>query len=68
MLEKKEVFIRYINMIKNNDDIVIISLRTTSDNTNKLLIINSCYGSALDSYHFSLVIDEHTRFVQNDIP
>jgi hypothetical protein len=68
-LQKHEVSIKYITLIKDMYDNVVISVQTSNGNTNDFPInIGLHQGSALSPYLFALMIDEVTRDIQCDIP
>ncbi|KAK9157750.1 hypothetical protein Scep_004324 [Stephania cephalantha] len=69
VLERKRVHARYIDTIKDMYDGVITSIKTFGGATKEFPItIGLHQGSALSPYLFTLVIDELTRHIQEDIP
>ncbi|KAK9166492.1 hypothetical protein Scep_001683 [Stephania cephalantha] len=69
VLERKIVHARYINTIKDMYDGVVTSIKTFGGATKEFLItIGLHQGSALSPYLFTLVMDELTRHIQEDIP
>uniref|UniRef100_A0A8I6Y751 Reverse transcriptase domain-containing protein n=1 Tax=Hordeum vulgare subsp. vulgare TaxID=112509 RepID=A0A8I6Y751_HORVV len=68
-LEKHNVPIKYITLIKDMYDNVVTSVRTSDGDTDDFPIrIGLHQGSALSPYLFDLVMDEVTRDIQGDIP
>jgi hypothetical protein len=68
-LQKHKVSSKYITLIKNMYDNVVISVRTSNGDTNDFPInIGLHQGSALSPYLFALVMDEVTRDMQGGIP
>jgi hypothetical protein len=60
--QKHKVLIKYITLIKDMYDNIVISVRTSDGDTNDLPInIGLHQGSALSPYLFALVMDEVTR-------
>ena len=69
VLEKKRVFVAYIEVIKDMYDRVVTSIKTTGGETKEFPItIGLHQGSALSPYLFALVIDEITRQIQDEVP
>ncbi|KAK9126210.1 hypothetical protein Scep_015056 [Stephania cephalantha] len=69
VLERKRVHARYIDTIKDMYDGVVTSIKTFGGATKEFPItIGLHQGSALSPYLFTLVIDELTRHIQEDIP
>jgi hypothetical protein len=67
-LQKHKVSTKYITLIKDMYDNVVISVRTSDGDTNDFSInIRLHQWSALSSYLFALVMDEVTRDIQGDI-
>jgi hypothetical protein len=68
-LQKHKVSTKYITLIKDMYDNVVISVRTSDRDTNDFPInIGLHQGSALSPYLFALVMDEVTRDIQGSIP
>jgi hypothetical protein len=68
-LEKHKVLAKYITLIKDMCDNVVISVRTSDDDTDDFPIkIGLHQGPALSPYLFDFVMDEVTRDMQGDIP
>jgi hypothetical protein len=68
-LQKHKVSSKYITLIKDIYDNIVISVRTSDGDTNDILINIGLYqGSALSHYLFALVMDEATRDIQGGIP
>jgi hypothetical protein len=68
-LQKHTVSSKYITIIKDMYDNVVISVQTSDGNTNDFPInIGLHQGSALSPYLFALVMDEVTRDIQGGIP
>jgi hypothetical protein len=68
-LQKHKVSSKYIALIKDMCDNVVISVRTSDGGTNNFSInIELHQGSALSPYLFALVMDEVTRDIQCGIP
>jgi hypothetical protein len=68
-LRKHKVSTKYINLIKDMYDNVVISVLTSDRDTNDFPInIGLHQGSALSPYLFALVMDEVTRDIQDGIP
>jgi hypothetical protein len=69
VLQKHKVSTKYITLIKDMYDNVVISVRTSDRDTNDFLInIGLHQESALSPYLFALVMDEVTREIQCGIP
>jgi hypothetical protein len=67
-LQKHKVSLKYIILIKDMYDNVVISIRTSDGDTNNFPInIGLHQGSALSPYLFALVMDEVTRDIQDGI-
>jgi hypothetical protein len=67
-LQKHKVSSKYITLIKDIYDNVVISIRTSDRGTNDFLInIGLHQGSALNPYLFALVMDEVIRDMQDGI-
>ena len=64
-LEDKEVPLKYIKLVKNLYDGIVISVRTSGGITSKKIsiIIVLYLGSILSAYLFALVRDELTKSV-----
>ena len=64
-LEDKEVALKYIKLVKNLYDGIVISVRTSGGITSKKIsiIIVLYLGSILSAYLFALVRDELTKSV-----
>jgi hypothetical protein len=61
-LQKHKVSLKYITLIKDMYDNIVISVRTSDGDTNDFLInIRLHQGSVLSPYLFALVMDEVTR-------
>jgi hypothetical protein len=61
-LQKHKVSLKYITLIKDMYDNIVISVRTSDRDTNDFLInIRLHQGSVLSPYLFALVMDEVTR-------
>jgi hypothetical protein len=61
-LQKHKVSLKYITLIKDMYDNIVISVRTSNEDTNDFLInIRLHQGSVLSPYLFALVMDEVTR-------
>jgi hypothetical protein len=68
-LQKHKVSTKYITLIKDMYDNVVISVRTCDRDTNDFPInIGHHQGSALRSYLFTLVMDEVTKDIYGGIP
>jgi hypothetical protein len=68
-LQKHKVSSKYITLIKDMYDNVVISVRTSDGDTNDFPInIGLQQVSALSPYLFALVMDEVTRDIQGGIP
>jgi hypothetical protein len=68
-LQKHKVSTKYIILIKDMYDNVVISVRTSDGDTNDFSInIGLHQGSTLSSYLFTLVMYEVTRDIQGGIP
>jgi hypothetical protein len=68
-LQKYKVSTKYITLIKNMYDNVVISVRTSDRDTNDFPInIRLHQVSVLSPYLFALVMDEVTRDIQSGIP
>jgi hypothetical protein len=68
-LQKHKISSKYITLIKDMYDNVVISVRTSDRDTNDFSInIGLHQGSALSPYLFALVMDEVTRDIQGGIP
>jgi hypothetical protein len=68
-LQKHKVSSKYITLIKDMYDNVVINVRTSDGATNDFPInIGLHQGSALSPYLFVLMMDEVTRDIQGDIP
>jgi hypothetical protein len=68
-LQKYKVSTKYITLIKDMYDNVVISVRTSDRDTNDFPInIRLHQGSVLSHYLFALVMDEVTRDIQSGIP
>ena len=66
---KKRVSIKYIDIIKDMYDGVVANVRTCGGITSNCSItIGLHQGSALSPFLFSIVIDELTRAIQDEIP
>jgi hypothetical protein len=69
VLQKHKVSTKYITLIKDMHDNVVISVRRSDGDTNDFPInIGLHQGSALSPYLFALVMDEVTRDIQGGIP
>jgi hypothetical protein len=69
VLQKYKVSSKYITLIKDMYDNIVISIRTSDGDTNDFLNnIRLHQGSALSPYLFALVMDEITRDIQGGIP
>jgi hypothetical protein len=67
-LQKHKILIKYITLIKNMYDNVVISDRTSErDTTDFPINIGLHQGSALSPYLFALTMDEVTRGIQGGI-
>jgi hypothetical protein len=67
-LEKHKVPAKYITLIRDIYDNVVISVRTSDGGTDDFSIkIGLHQGSALSPYLFDLVMDEVSRDIQGDI-
>jgi hypothetical protein len=68
-LQKHKVSTKYITLIKDMYDNVVISVQTNDGDTNDFSINIGLYqGSALSPYLFALVMDENIRDIQGGIP
>ncbi|KAK9168813.1 hypothetical protein Syun_000953 [Stephania yunnanensis] len=68
VLERKRVHARYIDTIKDMYDGVVTSIKTFGEATKEFpIMIGLHQGSALSPYLFTLVMDELTRHIQEDI-
>ena len=68
-LMKKGVPIKYIDIIKDMYDGLVANVRTCEGITNNFSIITGLFkGSALSPLLFSIVMDELTRAIQDEIP
>jgi hypothetical protein len=68
-LQMYKVSTKYITLVKDMYDNIVSSVRTSDKDTNDFLInIGLHQGSALSLYLFTLVMDEVTRDIQDDIP
>jgi hypothetical protein len=68
-LQKHKISTKYITLIKDMYDNVVISVRTSDRDTNDILINIGLYqGLALSPYLFALMMDEVTRDIQDGIP
>jgi hypothetical protein len=68
-LQKHKFSSKYITLIKDIYDNIVISVRTSDRDTNDIPInIGLHQGSALSPYLFALVMDEVTRDIQGGIP
>jgi len=68
-LDKHKVSTKYVGLIKDVNNNVVTSVRTSDGDTDDFPIrIWLHQGSALSHYLFALVIDEVTRDIQGDIP
>jgi hypothetical protein len=68
-LQKHKISSKYIILIKDIYDNIVISVRTSDGDTNDIPINIGLYqGSALSPYLFALVMDEVTRDIQGGIP
>jgi hypothetical protein len=68
-LQKHKVSSKYITLIKDVYDNIVISVRISDGETNDFPInIGLHQGSALSPYLFALVMDGVTRDIQGDIP
>jgi hypothetical protein len=68
-LQKHKFSSKYITLIKDIYDNIVISVRTSDGDTNDIPInIGLHQGSALSPYLFALVMDEVTRDIQGGIP
>ena len=66
---KKWVTKRYIKLVKDIYDRVIIFIKTTIEKTNEFSITVALHQrSTLSSYLVTLVIDELIKHIKNDIP
>jgi hypothetical protein len=64
-LQKHKVLTKYITLIKDMYDNVMVSVRTSDEDTNDFPInIGLHQGSALSPYLFALVMDEVTKDIQ----
>lgn len=69
VLNKKHIYKRHIDVIKDMCDGIITSLRIMGGETKTFPIsIGLHHGSALGTYLFALVIVAITRHIQNNIP
>jgi hypothetical protein len=67
-LQKHKVSSKYITLIKDMYDNIVISVRTSDGDTNDFPInIGLHQGSALSPYLFALVMDDVTRDIQGSI-
>jgi hypothetical protein len=67
-LQKHKASIKYITLVKDMYDNVVISVRTSDGDTNDFSInIRLHQGSALSLYLFALVMDEVTKDIQGGI-
>jgi hypothetical protein len=67
-LHKRKVSSKYITLIKDMYDNVVISVWTSDGDTNDFIInIGLHQGSALSPYLFALVMDEVIRDIQGSI-
>ena len=67
-LDKHKVPSKYVALIKDMYNNVVISVRTNDGNTDYFSIkIGLHQGSVLSPYLFALVMDEVTRNIQGDI-
>ena len=65
---KKGVTKRYIKLVKDMYDRAINIVKITIGETSEFPIIVGLHqGSALSPYFFALVIDELTKYIQDDI-
>jgi hypothetical protein len=68
-LQKHKVLSKYITIINDMYDNIVISVQTSDGDTNDFPINIGLYqGSALSPYLFVLVMDEVTRDIQGSIP
>ena len=68
-LMKKGVPIKYIDIIKDMYDEVVSNVRTYGGITSNFSITNGLHlGSALSPLLFTIVMDELTRAIQDEIP
>ena len=68
VLEKKGIHVKYINIIKDMYEGVRTSVRTASGEMEEFPFTVSVHqGSALSPYLFTLVMDELTHSIQDDI-
>ena len=68
-LMKKGVPIKYIDIIKDMYDGVVVNVRTCEGITSDFSItIGLHQGSALNPFLFTIVMEELTRAIQNEIP
>jgi len=66
---KKGVLIKYIDIIRDMYDGVVINIRTCGGITSDFLIIIGLHqGSALSPFSFAILMDELTRAIQDEIP
>ena len=66
---KKRVPIKYIDIIKDMYDRVVANVRTCGGITNDFSIIIGLHqGSALSPFLFSIVMDELTSAIQDELP
>jgi hypothetical protein len=67
-LQKHKVSSKYITLIKDMYDNVVISVRTSDRDTNDFSINIGLHQGLASPYLFALVMDEVTRDIQGGIP
>jgi hypothetical protein len=68
-LQKHKISSKYITLIKDMYDNVVISVQTSDRDTNDFSINIALHqGSTLSSYLFALVMNEVTKDIQGGIP
>jgi hypothetical protein len=68
-LDKHKVLTKYIGLIKDIYNNIVISVRISDGDTDDFPIRTELHqGSALSPYLFALVMDDITRNIQGDIP